>query len=282
MVLVSYVIHILCLRERCAAERRSRGGLVSVQRDIIETERTAALRRYLHAVLVFQTIYVKRLLCIISCIISSKSNNKSTYHGVVHRYLGSRIAACCEHHLHLSLVRSTLTGNCIGLVRTKVYRSILVKVASSTEPCVVVYFVQGVIVVCFRIVLGQEFLSADTQRGFVRLRDEVIPIVRIRITHANVTTVPRYRSLCIEKSSAVNSTCWHLLEVVEGFKFFAHKFLVLQRTAITINLHLVETRESCTLNHGIGKLMDARLAHSDLCPVSCRKHRSLSVTLGGG
>ena len=241
MVLVGDVINIFCLRERRAAERGSRCWLVGVQRDIVETYRTSALRCYLHAVLVFQTINHKCLLRRITCIVCAKCYGESSYHRVVYRHLGSGIAACRKHYLHLSGVGSTLSGYGISLVGTEIYRSVLEEIAAAAEPCVVVYLVQGVIVVCLGIVRRQKLVCTDAQRCLVALCYKVIAIVGIGVANAHITAVPRHWSLRIEESSAVNSARGHLLQVVQGYKFLADKFFVLQSTAIAINLNLVKT-----------------------------------------
>ena len=94
-------------------------------------------------------------------------------------------------------------------------------------PSVVVYLMKIVVILTLGIVLLYEFFFRDSQRSIVRLRYEVITIVRIRIAHAIMLLVPTHRALCIEQSATVDIAGRDFFQIVESHEFVAHEFLIL-------------------------------------------------------
>ena len=116
-------------------------------------------------------------------------------------------------------------------------------------------------------------------RLFPSLGNEIISVIRIRIPDAldRSLVLPAYRSLGIEIVLAINNTLRHFLQIIKLLQFTGYKRLILQISAIAINLHLIYIRESGLAHHGIRQLMNARLAHSNLSPCSRCQDRMVSI-----
>ena len=77
--------------------------------------------------------------------------------------------------------------------------------------------------------------------------------------------------------SAIHYILRHLLQVVRLTEILGIERFVLEISSITVDLHLADIRETGTAHHIGSQLMNARFAHSDLCPFSTCQHRMVGI-----
>ena len=123
---------------------------------------------------------------------------------------------------------------------SKLYGSILKKIAPALKPCEVVNFTQCMVVVVRRIERVHKGGAVNTQRLVIALCYKIISVIGVRIarTLRRRPALPRHGTLRMEKPATVERACRHLLKVVVFYDILFQYLLVLQRSAITVDLHL--------------------------------------------
>ena len=117
------------------------------------------------------------------------------------------------------------------------------------------------------------------KRFCVAFRNEIISIFRVSIAHACTVFFPRHRSLGVKQFASGSGVCGYLLEVVGLSKILGSEFLWLQRTAISIHLHLGQVAESSLLHNLRRQLVNSAFAHPNLRPSSFPQHTVLGISL---
>ena len=128
--------------------------------------------------------------------------------------------------------------------------------------------IETVIVVGSGVVFFQKCRGVYRGHGVVALREEVIAIVGIEVARAPCCRVaaPAHGSFGVEEMLAANDALLHLGQVVEGLERVAVEDLVLQVTAIAVDLHLVDVGEASLAYEAAAELIDARCRHAYLHP----------------
>lgn len=144
------------------------------------------------------------------------------------------------------------------------------EVAAARIPTVAVDLMQTVIVVGRGIEAIDKCCRVDGGNDRVVLGQEIIAIVGIRVARAarGIVTAPAHWTFGIEQPMAVDGTCSHLMQVVGFSKFVTIKHLILQVTAIAIDMHAAQVRESCLSYQALREFIHAGGRHPDLGP--CR------------
>ncbi len=184
-----------------------------------------------------------------------------------------------HHRCHLSFSASSFCRNGKGMASACSYRRCIIQVTTSMKPSEVVNFIQGVIVVRQGIILFLEFRFTHSQRSTVVFRQEVIAIVRIRITNTFVTSIPSDWSNGIEQFPSSDLTRRYFHQIIGFCQIGGRQRLGLHSTAITIDLNLIDIRETSLFDQISGYLIDTRRRHSDFCPFARCQHRMISITL---
>ena len=186
---------------------------------------------------------------------------------------------CRHHRCHLSFSACSFCRNGEGMASACSYRRRIIQVTASVEPGEVINLIQGIIVVRQGIILFLELLFTHSQRSTVVFRQEVIAVVRIRITDAFVVGIPSDWSDGIEQFSSSDLTRRDFHQVIGLCQIIGSQRLRLHTTAITIDLDLIDIRETSLFNQITGYLIDTRRRHTYFCPSACCQHRMVSIAM---
>ena len=170
----------------CCRQVRGALRLCGINGDIVQPDRSATTLRSHHDMVDgLQIRYAERFLF--------RSHHFQTaivwypyrsYFLVIYRYQHSSSTFSSEVYRNLSLSRGSCRTDFKGIALVCHHFPCIIKVPTTMIPCIVVYLVQGAIVIIQGVISCQELFRAYHGRLLVILRQEVIAIVGIRVTHA--------------------------------------------------------------------------------------------------
>ena len=156
------------------------------------------------------------------------------------------------------------------------HRCRMIQISSSREPAVGIHLIERVIMLTLRVVGKHKGSRIYQGWCLICLGNEIIAIVRIRISDTLVI-FPAHRSTCIEIMLSIYHTLFHLLQVVSFLEIVCIKGLVLQISTISIDFHLIDIGKSGTSHHIGSQLIHSRFLHSNLSPSSVCQHRVVGI-----
>ena len=135
-------------------------------------------------------------------------------------------------------------------------------------PRIVVHLVKAVIILRLRVGCSRQSLLTDDEGFLFASRQEVIAIIRIRITRARegIFRFPGHRTYGIEDPLAVHHTGRHFHQIVRRLQIIASQTFRLQSTTIAVDSHPIDIRETSLLHQRLRQLVVAVLRHTDLHP----------------
>ena len=269
MVLVRDVVHIFRFRQRSRLEVGLVLGRIVHEGDIVQSEVCPRGLGDTHRVLslhdAVELIFVHILLCL-RIAVEVHALPDGAHQRVVHLHL--RLIVAVSRQGYSQRPGFSLGSQCIGPWCADGEELLVEEVAPTVIPRIVVHLVQAVIILRQRIGCGRQYLLTDDERLLFASRQEVIAIIRIRITRARegLLRFPCHRPNGIEDSLTVNHTGSHLLQIVRRLQIVARQTFRLQSTAIAVDPHPVDIREASLLHQRLRQLVVAALRHTDLHP----------------
>ena len=288
VVLVRNAVEVFRLRE-CLRQLGSRLGLAAIDGDVVQTDGTAVAIGYDgHLIGGLQIADGKRLRTGTHHLQTAVFIQRHVAHRhAIHADGSTSLMACfvvgsgCrERHGHSTVATRTRRGYRIVVGGAVGQHLCIVEVAPAVEPCVVVHLVERAVVVGQGIVFGQERGLVDGAGLTVVLGQEIVAVIRIRITHAYVTGTPCHRTDAEEQFPAARHQCGHLLQVVGSRQIVTRQHLRLQSTAVAVYLHATQTAEAQLTDEVFGQLIDTRRGNAYLGPVAAAQYRVGGVTPG--
>ena len=269
MVLVRYMVHIFRFRQRSRLEIRLILGHIMHEGDIVQSEVCPRGLGDTHRVLCLhdavELIIVHILLCL-RIAVEVHALPDGAHQRVVHLHL--RLIVAVSRQGYSQRPGFSLGSQRIGPWRTDGEELLVEEVAPAVIPRIVVHLVQAVIILRQRIGCGCQYLLTDDERLLFASRQEVIAIIRIRITRARECFLcfPCHRTHGIEDSLTVHHTGRYFLQIVRRLQIVASQTFRLQSTTIAVDSHPIDIRETSLLHQRLRQLVVATLRHTDLHP----------------
>ena len=280
VVLIRDIIYIFRNGE-CSRQIRSGSRFIGIQRDIVQSHRSVT-RDILDSHLV-------RCLQVMNCLHTHRLTHlfiTAVCHDVdgIQRDIIQTDGHLCgivrrHHRCHLSFRAYSFCRNSEGMASACSYRRRIIQVTASMIPGEVINLIQGIIVVCQGIILFLEFRFTHRQRSTIIFRQEVIAVVRIRITDAFVVGIPSDWSDGVEQFSTSDLTRRNFRQIIGLCQIIGRQCLGLQSTTITIDFDLIDIREASLSNQITGYLIDTRRRYTDFCPFARCQHGMVSIAL---
>ena len=148
-------------------------------------------------------------------------------------------------------------------------------------PGKVIYLVKHVVITGVGITGSGQCLAVDGERFVIIFRQEIIAVIRIRITrvYGSLCRFPCHRTDTIEDPFAAHRTCRHLFQVICFCKVIACQTLGLEGSTIAVDLHLRQIREASFLDERVCQLIEAIVRDTDLHPFARLQHGMIRITL---